>query len=63
MRLTCEQATRLLSERQDRELTLGEKAGVRLHTAICPGCREFGRQMSSLRELIRAQKRPDSSDE
>lgn len=52
--LSCEQATRLLSERQERALSLGEKTRLTFHTAMCSGCREFGRQVVCLRELIRS---------
>lgn len=56
--LSCEQATRLLSERQERGLSFGEKTSLTLHTAMCSGCREFGRQVISLRELIRSAGEP-----
>lgn len=58
--LSCEQATRLLSEGQDRALTFPEKMNLKVHTAMCSGCRNFGRQLTSLRELIR-QGRDDSA--
>lgn len=58
--LSCEKATRLLSERQERVLSLSEKTSLRLHTAMCSGCREFGKQVVSLRQLIRSQT-PDST--
>jgi len=51
--MSCEEATRLMSEQQERPLKLREKAGLTMHTAICSGCREFGRQMHTLRDLIR----------
>jgi len=51
--LSCEQATRLQSERQERSLTMKEKMNLTMHTAICSGCREFGKQVDSLRQLIR----------
>jgi predicted anti-sigma-YlaC factor YlaD len=52
--LSCEQATRLLSERQERALSLSEKTSLTMHTAMCSGCRQFGRQVVSLRELVRS---------
>ena len=54
--LSCEQATRLLSEGQDRKLTFPEKMNLKVHTAMCSGCREFGRQLGSLRTLIQEEK-------
>lgn len=56
--LSCEQATRLLSERQERALSLGEKTSLTMHTAMCSGCRQFGRQVVSLRDLIRSTAKP-----
>ncbi|MEK9712851.1 MAG: zf-HC2 domain-containing protein [Thalassolituus sp.] len=64
--LSCEQATRLMSERQERPLSFSEKASLKLHTSICTGCREFGRQMDDLRKLLSGQKpenKADSSDQ
>jgi len=58
--LNCEEATRLLSERQDRALSLTECTQLKLHTMMCSGCREFGRQMTTLRDLVRGHA-PDPS--
>jgi hypothetical protein len=52
--LNCRKATRLLSEAQDRELSLKEKISLRLHTIMCAGCRNFGVQMKALRHFARA---------
>ncbi|WP_369985746.1 zf-HC2 domain-containing protein [Thalassolituus sp.] len=61
--LSCEQATRLLSESQERSLTLSEKMNLKVHTAMCSGCRNFGRQLTSLRELIRQDKEDSAQAE
>lgn len=50
----CRGITRLLSESQERELSLKERVGLRLHLAICSGCRNFGKQMGSLRNIARS---------
>lgn len=50
--MNCNEATRLLSEQQDRGLDLSEKTALHFHTLICSGCREFGRQMTTIRHLI-----------
>ena len=47
--LSCEEATRLLSEAQDRKLVLPEKLQLEIHVAICKGCRNYRKQMSFLR--------------
>lgn len=49
--LTCQQATQLLSERQDRPLQVNEKLSLTLHTSMCLACRRFGRQMLKLSDL------------
>ena len=48
--LKCKDAGRLRSQSQDRQLTLREKAGLRLHLWICNSCREFSRQLQLIRQ-------------
>jgi len=50
--MNCREATRLMSEAQDRKLTLTENAELKFHTLICNGCRNFGNQMGSLRSFM-----------
>lgn len=51
--LTCKETTRLLSEAQERRLALAERLALRLHLAICTGCRNFRRQLAYLRLACR----------
>ena len=51
--LSCKEATRLASQGLDRELALGERIALRVHLAICAGCRNVDRQLSFLRRAIR----------
>lgn len=51
--IKCKQATRLMSDAQDRPLSLGEKAGLRVHLLTCEPCRRFGGQMDVLRQGMR----------
>ncbi len=51
--LSCRQATELMSQEQDRVLSLGERLGLRLHVWICTGCNNYRRQMSVLRAACR----------
>ena len=53
MMLTCKETTRLLSQGLDRELAFGERVALRLHLALCVGCRRAGAQMSLLRKAVR----------
>ena len=51
--LTCREATALMSQEQDRPLTLSERIGLRLHVWICTGCNNYRRQMGVLRAACR----------
>ena len=49
--LNCQNVTRLLSESQERTLTLHERMSLKMHVMMCSGCRNFGRQMLTLRQV------------
>lgn len=51
--LSCQQATELMSQEQDRPLRLVERIGLRLHVLMCTGCNNYRRQMSVLRAACR----------
>lgn len=51
--LNCKQATRLMSDGQDRHLSFSERTALKLHVMMCKGCRNFGQQMHTLRGLAR----------
>ena len=54
--LKCQQATQLLSEQLERPLSRGEVWSLRLHTSLCKSCRNFGKQMPQLRQILQAYK-------
>lgn len=51
--LTCKDASRLISERQERSLGIGELWALRLHLWLCVSCRRFARQLGLLRRVLR----------
>lgn len=51
--LTCKDATRMMSEAQDRSLSVGERLQLEMHLAMCRGCRNFRQQMDFLRAACR----------
>jgi hypothetical protein len=53
MMLSCKESARLLSQRMDRKLAFGERVALRVHLAICRGCRNAGAQFEFLREAMR----------
>jgi hypothetical protein len=56
--LTCEDSARLLSEDCDRTLSPLERAGLRLHLAVCRQCRKFRRNLRLLRRLLNEVTKP-----
>jgi|CXWL01.1.fsa_nt_gi predicted anti-sigma-YlaC factor YlaD len=52
--LNCKQASELLSQALDKNLSLREKISLRLHLLICHGCRNFSKQMTVMREACRS---------
>jgi hypothetical protein len=50
MMLTCKEVSRLASQGLDRRLGIGERFKLRLHLAICDGCRNFRKQIEFLRQ-------------
>jgi hypothetical protein len=53
MNLSCKEASRLLSQSQDRKLALGERVALKLHLALCRGCRAVSEQFEFLRRAVR----------
>jgi hypothetical protein len=50
--MTCREASRLLSEAEDREIPAAERA-VEAHVAICKACQRLRLQFSDLRSIMR----------
>ncbi|MDY7108491.1 MAG: zf-HC2 domain-containing protein [Planctomycetota bacterium] len=49
--LKCREASALIAEGADRELTPSERWALRFHLVICAPCRRFRRQLAFLRRL------------
>ena len=52
-KLTCKEASRLISQSMDQKLTLAQRATLRLHLSTCDACTRFGAQLNSLRAAMR----------
>ena len=52
--LNCKEATRLISESQERELSLLEKMPLKFHVMMCSGCKNFSEQVPFLSQAMRA---------
>lgn len=51
LKMRCIEHTALMSRAAESPLTRGERAGLRLHTAYCTGCRRFEKQLKLIRQL------------
>lgn len=50
--LNCHQVTRLVSESQERPLTLSENLFLKLHLMMCDACRNFSKHIPFLHEAM-----------
>lgn len=53
MLLSCKETTRLLSQGEDRKLAFAERVALRVHLAICNGCRNVNQQFRFLRLAVK----------
>lgn len=60
--LSCREATELYSQQQDHKLSLLESVNLRMHLAVCSGCRNFGRHMHVMRTLAHSYARSPRSE-
>ena len=50
--ISCQEASRLLSQRQDRPLGFWERLKLRAHLALCEMCTRFSKQLVFMREAL-----------
>ena len=51
--ISCKEASRLLSQAEDRRLGWLERAKLRAHLALCDFCTRFEEQLRFMREAMR----------
>ena len=51
--ISCQEASRLLSQRQDRDLGTWETLKLRAHLALCDVCTRFSKQLEFMRVALR----------
>ena len=49
IRISCQQASRLLSQQQDEPLSFGTRLRLRLHLMYCDACTNVSHQFAALR--------------
>lgn len=50
--ISCQKATRLLSDGMDRKLTFKEMGLLMIHLSVCELCKRFGWQIKHIRGLL-----------
>ena len=50
--VSCKEASRLISQCEERRLSLGERVRLRLHLAACAACARFERQLAFMRAAM-----------
>jgi hypothetical protein len=60
--MNCRQATELISESQERSLTLREKMSLRVHVMMCSGCKNFSLQVPFLSNAMTAYAKDHDED-
>jgi hypothetical protein len=58
-RITCQHASRLLSQRMEQRLPLGKRIRLRLHLVACDACTRVANQFDALRLGLRAWRERD----
>ncbi len=51
--INCRQAARLLSDAQDRPLSMGDRFKLRLHLHWCVACTRYAQQVAFMRRALR----------
>ena len=62
MRLTCREASRLISQGLDRRLTLPQRATLRLHLTFCAACTRVQSQFEFIRRALSKYSGGDGDD-
>ena len=61
--LSCKEATRLVSEKLDRQLPFWQRLSLRLHVLMCRGCSWYTRQVKMLDQVVGEHYRLEQSAE
>lgn len=53
LKLSCKEASRLISQSLDQKLTPAQRAALRVHLSACEACTRFGAHLNTLRAAMR----------
>ena len=51
--LSCKDASQIISQSLDRQLTMRERFAVKLHLLICKYCKQFSQQLQTIRVALK----------
>ena len=60
--LTCREATRLLLEDEEHELSVADRLALQAHVKICFACQRFVSQLNFMRRATRAWRKHSETD-
>jgi len=52
---TCKQASEMISNALDRNLTFSEWLNMKMHLSLCRGCRNFSQNIQVIEDVLRKQ--------
>ena len=52
MKISCKEASRLISQSMDERLSFGQRLRLRLHLTLCDACRNFKSHLQLLRRGV-----------
>lgn len=50
--VNCKQAAQMMSQSQDRKLSLKERIHLKFHLLMCSGCKNYNKQMGFIRKTM-----------
>lgn len=60
--MNCKKATELISEAQDRSLSISERVRLEAHLTLCQGCDNYREQLKFLQQACRVFREQLASD-
>ena len=52
--LSCKDASQIISQSLDRQLTMRERFALKLHLLICKYCQQFSQQMTAMHVALKS---------
>ncbi|MEN3354286.1 MAG: hypothetical protein V7640_2444 [Betaproteobacteria bacterium] len=63
MKLTCKEASRLISAGLDRRLSVADRTALRFHLAVCDACNKLKAQFEFIRQAVASYTKSKDDDQ